>query len=187
MNKQELRVALLTPYLAERMEDRETAEYVREQREKYGYDSNNFSSIDRFDATNASVKLLKPRLHRRSTIDTYVDPHRSDIVLIGSARDVEYGLRDNKDKGAINARFSIFYGGPSNYTGFQPEESGYALDLPKDVSVARALITHPTVIEGLLKRDEGIIRSGIDELNKDLPQPVLITPFLSEALKVKVN
>lgn len=107
----------------------------------------------------------------------------AQLVIAGSTKEVEMDVEDLKGSGLIIGRYSIFYGNPSGYTDVAPEDGGYSLDIPKSVATLKALLTHDGFLDAIVARDETQIREAIDDLNKDLERPVLITPYLSEALK----
>ena len=116
-------------------------------------------------------------------------PSYADLVIAGSDQASEKLVSDfrihSKNIGlrVPVARYSTFYGKPSGYSEMLPEEIGYSLDIPKDISAVRSLITNDLVLEALSLKDENRIRSSLDELNKGLERPILVTPFLHEALQ----
>ena len=176
-DKKLFNAAIVTPYLSENMEEKGfTKEYIQTQIKKFGYDPQNING-DKFLETDKFFI----RLHTR---DDHTN-ERPDLVIIGSAGHSEDKVESMKPSGIIVARYSIFYGGPSQYTGNSPEEGGYSLDLPKNVAVAKALLTDEGVLEAILAREEAKIRAALDDLNKKVSQPVLITPFLAEALRAR--
>lgn len=155
-------VAVFTPYL-----------YA----EKYSYNPTNFHGMK-------FVKTGNGRLVKLDTKDDFVSKGPDDVLLAihGSTEAAEEDVRGWRGTGLIVARYSIFYGGPSKYTGRTPEESGYAFDIPKKVEAARALITDDAVIDALIAREADRIRGAIEGLNRKLEQPVLVTPYLEKAL-----
>jgi len=176
-NKKIFNAAIMTPYLTENMEAKGFCEcFIQEQIKKYGYDPQNLNGYKFLETDKFLV-----RLHTR---DDHTN-ERSDLLVIGSAGNSEGIVGSLKPSGIIVARYSIFYGGPSQYTGTSPEKGGYSFDLPKNVAVAKALLTHNGVLEAILEREEAKIRAALADLNKNVGQPVLITPFLAEALKAR--
>jgi hypothetical protein len=155
--------------------------YIKNQIEKYGYDPANLHG----------VRFLRTESGRLVKLDTAEDhesrmPTDSLMAIAGSTESAEDNIRGLRGTGLIVARYSIFYGGPSGYTGRTPEQGGYALDIPKKVETAKALITDDAVIDALVAREADKIREAIGELNKRLNVPVLVTPYLEEALAGKV-
>ncbi|MBW2964570.1 hypothetical protein KY363_03860 [Candidatus Woesearchaeota archaeon] len=136
-------------------------------------------SLADLETPGFSVRLDKPRDHISR------GPAECILGIHGSTEPAEETVAELKGSGLIIARYSIFYGGPSKYTGNYPEDTGYALDLPKNVSTVKAFLTDDEVLDALVLREEARIRQAIDGLNKTLQQPVLITPFLEEALRVR--
>ncbi|MBW3016538.1 hypothetical protein KY309_02920 [Candidatus Woesearchaeota archaeon] len=167
--------AIVTPYLYENLEDEGYArDYIEKQIERFGYDPQNLNGTKFLETDRFFVKLHTKQDHTHD---------KPDLVVIGSAGNSEHIVERMKPSGIIVARYSIFYGGPSDYTGNSPEEGGYSLDLPKSVALVKAMLTHNGVLESILERDEGRIRSALDDLNSKVSQPVLVTPFLAEALR----
>lgn len=174
-------VAILTPYLYENMEKSGcTPEYIRKQKEKYGYDPNNFSGISTMQTEAGRVIGLETRPSHKMP-----SPACSDFAIAGSTENGEAEVSSLRNTGLIIARFSIFYGKPSNYSGNMPEQTGYALDMPKSVAAAEAVLKNDQFIDAILSRDEARILAAIEGINKTLQQPVLVTPFLKQALSVK--
>ena len=170
-------VGVFTPYLcADIAKEGYDDEYVKVQKEKFSYEDDNL---------NDERLIVTPRF--KVKLDTH-EEHESrgpgDVLLAihGSTREAEERIRGLRGTGLIVARYSIFYGGPSKYTGNYPEESGYSLDIPKKVSAAKALVTDDGVFEAILSREEKAIVQAIYNLNKKLEQPILVTPYLPKAL-----
>ena len=176
-------VALLTPYLAETIDDMEkdgrSKEYIQNQIEKYGYNQNNFEGVKYLETPKRVVRL--------ETVDDHESKGPCDVNLAiqGSTENGERQVSGFKGTGLIVARYSIFYGGPSNYTGNYPEDAGYSLDFPKKVEAVKAFLTDDNVLDAIVAREEDKIRDAIDSLNKKLEKPVLVTPYLAEALKAR--
>ena len=178
--KQKFNAAILTPYLYADLKDLNdwglTGTDIREQKEKYGYDQDNFSNTKVLETEKHQVILNTKKDH---------NDEQPDLVIIGSTRATENQARELRDSGIVVARYSIFYGGPSGYTGRSPEQSGYSLDLPKSVATATALLTHEGTLDAILERDEAKVMAALEDLNKNLSQPVLATPFLKIALGIE--
>ena len=178
--KQRVNAAILTPYLYADINDLNrwglTGSDVRKQREKYGYDHDNFSDTEVLETEKHQVILNTRKDHNHE---------QPDLAIIGSTRAAENEARELRDSGIVVARYSIFYGGPSGYTGRAPEQSGYSLDLPKSVATAKALLTHEGTLDAILEKDEAKVMAALEDLNKNLRQPVLATPFLKIALGIE--
>ncbi len=178
--KKIVRVAVLTPYLTERLSRHDHSEgFIQEQKEMFGYDPHNLNGERTLETPERIVRLETPGDH------TMPCPLEADMIVAGSVDFVEDRVMALKRTGVIVARYSIFYGGPSKYTGRTPEESVYAIDIPKQVSAARALLTDDGVLKALEARDARLTREALAILNATLPQPVIATSFLEEALSVK--
>jgi len=105
------------------------------------------------------------------------------LILAGNTVRQEEKVREMKDLGFIVARFSIFYGGKSGYTGTYPEEAGYSLDFPKNLEVLRPTLTNKEMLKALDSRELNYIEEVVAKVNAQLREPILITPYLKEALK----
>jgi hypothetical protein len=176
--EKKLIVAIFTPYLYEDMRKAGYSEqYIREQVEKYGQDHDNLQGVK-------TVKTQSGRLVKLDTPDDHESKGPDDVLMVihGSTESAERMILAHKGTGLIVARYSIFYGGPSGYTGRTPEQGGYALDIPKKVETAKALITDDAVIDALVAREADNIRGSIEGLNRKLEQPVLVTSYLEKAL-----
>ena len=176
-DKKMFNAAIMTPYLYENLSaEGYDQEYIKTQIEHFGYDSKNLNGTKFLETDKFLVRLNTKDDHNHD---------RPDLIVIGSAGHSEDTVESMKRSGIIVARYSIFYGGPSQYTGNAPEEGGFSLDLPKSVAVAKGLLTSDGVLEAILAREEGKIRSALDDLNSKVNPPVLITPFLSDALRAR--
>lgn len=171
---------ILTSYLVEDMGGKGySKKYLKNQIEKFGYDPNNFRGVKSFLTPKFRIMLETNESHilRR--------PELSDLAIVGSTEEAEKTVRDFRASGIIAARYSIFYGKPSEYTGNYPEESGYSLDIPKEVAAVRAMLTNENVLESFLSRNEEQIKAALSEFNTGLEKPILITPYLAKALKIR--
>ncbi len=175
--KKKIIVGLFTPYLSENMGERFDEEYIKMQIEDFGYQRSNFNGTKHILTDKYEVRLDKPH--------DFISRGPNDLVLSihGSTENGEEDVRGLRGSGLIMARFSIFYGGPSQYTGNYPEESGYALDFPKDIGAVKALLTNDQMLDALVLREETKIRDAVENLNSTLNQPVLITDYLTKALR----
>ena len=68
------------------------------------------------------------------------DTKNLNFAIAGCTVPGEMEVRDLKGSGLVIARYSIFYGAPSNYTGNLPEDCGYSLDMPKSAKNVRVLL-----------------------------------------------
>ena len=174
----EMPVVIATPYLYKNMADEYCYDYVKIQRDKYSYEDNNFSTLDELVGGNIKVNLLKLRCN-----ENVLNEANAPLYVIGSTRAAEELVEEQKGSGKVIARFSVFYSNPSGYSGDYPEETGYAIDIPKSIETITSFLTHLPTMIALNNRDfDGIIKE-LDNLNKNLEQPVLATPYLKEALR----
>ncbi|MDO8459703.1 MAG: hypothetical protein Q7S74_01205 [Nanoarchaeota archaeon] len=180
-------VAIITPYLTEGLERFALCgKDMREQASKYGYSPENLAGKKFIWTQNkAMTKIITPGYENGDKREQlYEDRLReADFVIAGCTSDGEMEVRGLKGSGLIIARYSTFYGRESDYTGNRPEQSGYSLDIPKDTNIVRILLAHDPFLEGLVERDQRKIEGSIAELNEDLNQSILVTPYLVEALK----
>ena len=113
----------------------------------------------------------------------------SDLVISGNTESAEEATRRLAGKGGMNtgtivARYSIFYGGPSKYTGRLPEDAGYALDIPKNTSTVKKMLSDDYFLASILDRNEDAIVDSVNKINRNLEDPILITPYLTKVLEV---
>lgn len=174
MNTKIFRAAILTPYLLETMEDIIEivgTESAKREVELYGFNPENFSN----------QKALTTQAGKTVRIERHIElQDHPDITVIGCTSSVEKDVQDLKGSGLLIARYSIFYGEPSGYTGNTPEESGYALDIPKDVTTVKALLTDDASLEAIASKNYPRIIDALSTLNKRLHEPILTTPYLEE-------
>ena len=177
------RVAIFTPYLLETMGDlanwgikdgRCPIETIARQIAKYGYDPDNLNNIKTIKTKNGMVVLETPQDH---------GSEMPILGIIGNTESSEDHVKRISGSGLLFARYSIFYGKPSGYTENKPEDVGYSLDIPKDVSTVKALLEDDRTLEAFLLREEKGIRKAIKSLNNKLNHPILITSYLAEALR----
>jgi hypothetical protein len=181
----EYKVAVLTPYLTQGIDSFKCPMEFIEQL-SFGYDPFNLSGLKFLQTSKKNIVTIKSAQYdgtwRCKTM--FENVKDSDLIISGSTEAGEEEVRSFKGSGLVVARFSIFYGGNSDYTGSSPESAGYSLDLPKSVGCAVALLTNDNCLEAIASREEVKVRAAIAELNKGHEQaPVLITPYLAEALK----
>ena len=174
--KEIVRIAIATPYLLENISESHDAEYVRKQIEMFGYDPNNLINERKIITDKNIVAIDTAEEHSK------LRPH---LMIIGCTRKSEKDVASRKGSGLLFARYSIFYGDPSDYTGNYPDDSGYALDMPKDHNIVKALLKHDDFLEAIVERDETKIKSALDNLNSIIAKPILVTSYLAEALKYR--
>lgn len=167
-----VRVGIWTPYLIEDMSKECDDEYVAQQIKMFGYDPNKLIKEDKL-VTGRNVVLLEKK------DSSLKRPH---LVIVGCTRSVEDSVKRTRGTGVLVARYSTFYGEPSDYTGNYPDQCGYALDIPKDPDVVKALLHCDDVLEALVAREEERIRCTLDCFNAARERPVLVTGYLREAL-----
>jgi len=178
------RIFIGTPYLTEGIEDYKCPIEMLQQMALYGYDPNNLHGVEFLKTPKNNIVKLSTEENSKDMLISDVVNH--DLAIVGSAKSVEERVQMIRGSGLVVARYSIFYGKPSGYTGNSPESTGYSLDLPKVVGCATTLMTDDNFLEALVSREETRIRSAIAELNKGKESaPILITPYLSKALEVE--
>ena len=185
--KTEFVAALFSGYLTEDMAESYGANYIQEQKDLFGYEDYNFNGQNQILTPKHRVVLLSKDDSRYSgpqdvRFAKYRGPQDVDFAIHGSTRLAEEMVRDYMGSGLIFARYSIFYGGPSVYSENSPEESGYALDLPKSIDVVNTLLNNDRFLKSVLTRKEDQIKSALDEVNKGIEKPILVTSYLSEVL-----
>ena len=172
-------VALLTPYLYKSFQESGFDEAtLKVQQEQFGYNPNNFSGTKTLQVGNLKLDF--------QTMESASVPHPAccDFAIAGNTRQTE-GLIDScKGTGLIVARYSISYGHSSD-SGRMPEDTGYALDVFKDIRICKAMLNDKNFLEAILQRDAKAIRQSVDSLNTKLEFPIIITPYLEQALSLK--
>jgi len=180
--KRTYQVAILTPYLTDSLKDvqgyfENNPSEVFTQIDRFGYDPENLNGNDTIQTPKSNlVQLITKNNHDRH----FGSP---DLVIAGSTEAAENEVESFKGSGLIVARYSIFYSEPSGYTGRHPHQAGYSLDIFKDVNIVKALLKSDEVLEAIASREEPAIRSALDNLNQTLPAPILVTPYLAQALE----
>jgi hypothetical protein len=179
-------VLILTPYLTERLEEFATPSELEIQRERYAYNPDNFSGARSLKTNSGREVFLQSPMYngfRRSRADISAQSNL-DLIIHGSTVPSEEEVEELKPSGIVVARYSIFYGDVSEYSGRTPQEGGYSIDIPKDVEVVRNLLSDDSFLESIVCRNPQRVVDSIDQLNQRISTPVLITPFLKEALLV---
>lgn len=190
MKKQNVLVLVLTPHLTECLD-----EELEKTQIKYGYERNNFHSISKLETKSYTVHLIKPpdtqELARKTLNNNEMTKDIAktiDLVIAGATRPGQEEVKVLKDDktGLIIARYSTFYPNKNGYTNMTLEEAGYALDIPKKVCVVKTLLRNDKFLKAITKRDEAKIIDAITGFNKGSGyEPVLISGFLTEALKIQ--
>ncbi|RME77472.1 hypothetical protein D6774_04285 [Candidatus Woesearchaeota archaeon] len=167
-------VVIASPYLMEDMSERYDEHYVQIQKEKFGYDPNNFAGVRELNGPDLTIELIDAR-----NSDIFLNA-KAPLYISGSTSAVERVVHELRGSRRVIARFSIFYGKASGYSGDYPEETGYALDIPKSVEAVKRMLTHTPTMLALQERNLDDLLKGLNDLNKHLQQPVLTTPYLQE-------
>lgn len=184
----EFQVAILTPYLSEGLEQFACPIEALEHIALYNYEPDNLNGIKLIQTPeNNIVKIWSPEYdaHYRDDVSDNERLKNYDLAIAGSTESGENEVRMMKGSGLVIARFSIFYEGASGYSGAMPEEAGYSLDIPKNVGTAKALLESDKVLKALVSREEAKVISAIEKLNENLRIPILITPYLAQALEAR--
>lgn len=173
ISKQNVRVGVLTPYLARSIDELEPIEQF-EQMVLFRAEPENLKDVNYLETPKFRVRLEKQP-------EGAMPP---PLIVIGSTRQAEVNVLSISTSfpQVVIARYSIFYGGPSGYSGVRPEETGYSLDLPKSVAVATKLLMYDGFLEALVNRSLANLRVALADMNKNLEQPILETPRLEVAL-----
>jgi hypothetical protein len=191
-----VRVGILTPYLSESLEQMisvaPSLEWAVSQVVKFGYNPmDSLSGTEVIETNRRRVEILTPGQYEGPgfgmTDSQYIlclDDPRLDLAIAGAVESTEDLVVTRKNSGLVVARYSVFYGEKSRYTGREASEAGYALDIPKDVPTVRALLSSESFLASLLSRDERKVTKSIENLNTKLERPIIVTPFLQEALNV---
>ena len=197
---QTINVTLATPYLFTNLNDAIEdwgIEGVLKQSIRYGYDPENLSDTDIIITQGKRlVKLHGPDSGKNGFYLSNVA--LSDLVISGNTESAEKATRMltgekggicklGMNTGTIVARYSIFYGGPSQYTETLPKDAGYSLDLPKDPSIVKKMLNDDYFLESIIDRKEDAIVDSIDRINRELKNPILVTDYLQKALEVTIS
>ncbi len=186
--RNEVNVAILTPYLVQPISEINEALL---QMICCAYDPDNLEGIKAMATPRHLVRLHSPHFKKGGLVSV-VDArniarkNKINFAIAGCTEDAEsevMNVTESGENGLIVARYSIFYSGPSRYTDSLPEESGYALDIPKEVSAAKELLTDDDFLEAIVAREESRARHAIANLNRSLRRPVIITPHFARAIK----
>jgi hypothetical protein len=183
-NARGFNVALLTPYLSSTIENIVNAGYdPKIQIDKYGFDQNNLNGVKVIETEKQNkVFLIAPvngcylgNLNPKKIKDL-------TLAIAGCTEQGEEEVRNMKGSRVVVARYSIFYGGKSDYTGSSPEEAGYSLDIPKNIKSVIALLRSDEILEAIQDRDGFRVKNALSGLNTRLEQQILATPYLEVVL-----
>ena len=183
IEKHRVIIGIITPYLTEQL-SAGTEEY-RKQRELYAYDPKNLSGLVGFGIDGKLVELRAPRYYDEGCRENFKPKEPMHLIIAGSTEPGEDEVLSMRGSGLIVARYSIFYGGPSGYSGRYPEQGGYSLDLPKNVRAVLELITDTDFLDAIVEREAEKIRTSIEQVNKRIERPILVTPYLEKSLESK--
>lgn len=92
----------------------------------------------------------------------------ADLVIAGCYTKAEREVEHLKNSKSIVARYSRFFGKPSEYTGKLPEETGYALDLikgPNPIDVVTPLLQYDNFLDGLMEKDGNKIAESAEKIS----------------------
>jgi hypothetical protein len=184
-------VTIGTPYLYESLDSyivRHGITKVQEQINLFGYDPDNLSDSNLIITPGERIVRLHS-LNSSEEAFKLENVLRSNLIITGNTIGAEQGTKFLAGECGINtglivARYSIFYGNPSEYTGTLPEDAGYSLDIPKDTSTVKKMLNDDYFLESILERNEDAIVDSIERLNRNLDQPILITSYLPKALEI---
>ncbi len=172
-NKKIVNIQIWTPYLIKEISEECSEQELKAQKEMFGYDPSNLLTENKIVSERNLILLDK---ERESTT-------RPEFIIAGCTIEGEAEVKKCKGSGALIARYSIFYGEASDYTGSYPDESGYAFDIPKSTDLVRSLLKYDNFLEGIILRNETKIRNAITEFNKINQGTIIITPYLPKALE----
>ncbi len=165
-----VKVAILTPYLTDRAP-------------KYGdlaWEASELANSFKTKKRQVCLEFEYSNGEKRK-----VNAESADFVIAGCTQGGENEVIRLSKSGAIIMRYSQFYGKPSGHTERKPEESGYSLDIPKNKNYVEAILQNDWFLDGLVEREGRKIRNAISGLNLGSWAPIIVTPYLAEALKVK--
>ncbi len=176
-------VDLKTPYLTDSFDDvvRQCGiEHAIGEVVFSGQEVVTFSGVRRLTSPSGKVVGLTARgMSAERPGDCEVIP---DLYIAGAVEAMEANVMHAMNDGLLVARFSIFYGGPSHYTGRLPHEAGYSFDIPKSVDSVKTFLTDDDCLEALASRNPSRIRESLAKLNMNLRNPIIATPHLEVAL-----
>jgi hypothetical protein len=178
-------VLILTPYLSERLEVYKTKKQMAWQRTKGGYEPDNLAGTEQLMAGAIKVNLAAPQYSDGTGRKELSLTKLITLAIAGCTEPGEAETRRMRGSGNVIARYSIFYSGPSTYTGSNPGESGYSLDIPKNVETVKKMLTYEPLMGALIDRNEQGILSALEGLNSTLEEPILPTSYLKKALTEK--
>ena len=186
--KPEIKVAIITPYLTEVFEQREMSKEEFEfQTTIAGYKSGMLLTEKAIETDFFLVKPWMPKGYsnnastRKHFLATIQD--KPDLVIAGSSPDGELEVGTVMGSGLLVARYSMFFGGPSLYTGLMPQDMGYALDIKKDPEVVQRMLKDDCVLEAILKQSVKGMSEAVEKFNKGTTPDLLVTAYLAQVFK----
>ncbi len=187
MDRKSFNVLIVSPYLTGCAYEWLTNENIEVQMEQFGFDPDNLCGIKKISSEAYEVILHTPQWDGSGCCDAIstldLERNMPDLIIAGATESVENGMLEYKkcDTGAIVARYSIFYGEPSRYTGRTADEAGYALDLPKSVQAVKELLSYVPILDVIKSRDLKKIIAATASLNKiSQNDPVIVTSYMAE-------
>lgn len=148
---------------------------------KHGYEPKNFAGVERLKTDKGrEVVLLNPNEDTSILLFNEI----ADFAISGSTENNEFGVAILSGSGLPIARYSIFYGKESGYTGRKPENGGYSLDIPKKTEAVQSLLQYDQFAEAILERNTNKVKIALNEFNKEREQPVIETSFLEKCLSI---
>lgn len=178
--KRTINIGLMTNYLTRSFEEwsKKFSDEMQFQIETAKLEKENLAGVRYMNTPAFDVRLHSPNEYD-------VAPGACSLIIAGNTEPNEFWSQSLMGSGILIGRFSIFYGGNSRYTGNSAAQGGYALDIPKSVDTVKAMLQHEPLLEGLLMRDAQLIENGLGSLNSKLSEPVIATPYLSQALQIR--
>ncbi len=184
--KHTLRIGILTPYLNGNALKRADEEHVQ----KYKAQDIRTSLADFVEdqggifQKSSSPNIILDMRTKDEQNKIFDVLQQSDLAVVSCTSEAERDTSIFSQTGLFMARCSVFYGHHSTYTGLTPDQSGHAFDLPKDVSIVLSFLTDPMIGNALISRKYGSICEAVENLNSNISQPVIITPYLKSACRI---
>ncbi len=119
----------------------------------------------------------------RRQVEIYVpylteEPQSMDLVIMGCQPGDQVTARVLAEIGIMTARTGRCYGDICRCTDVSLELAGYSLDIPPRPEAAERLLTSESFVEAVIRRDAFATVSALEQLSRDLPEPVVATPYL---------
>lgn len=107
-----------------------------------------------------------------------------DLAILGCGRAQERFAINSGYSGLIAARYSIYYGQRSPYTGNFLNET-YSFDIPKERSIVNKFLNNENLISAILDKDAKNVKKSLEEVNADERRPIIVSPLLEIVLKMR--